>query len=125
MGLRVIDAIGILENHFPNYRISWNGDLRAIKINYRDVEFSITWANDNGKKCYCVKKYDRVLGFNPYIVKFVDTFDEVVQFLKTYTDIYGQMYLKLEELEVTLEESSYIKKGENDVILNRNSNARS
>jgi hypothetical protein len=96
MTMTVAEAKLFVSNAFPDYHVSFNPRLQAIIINYRDVEFSITKANDNGKQCYAVKKYDRTLAFEPYIVKFVDSMEEVVSFMRTYTNIFENMYIRLD-----------------------------
>lgn len=95
MTMTVFEVKALVSNAFPDYHVSFNPTLKAIVINYRDIEFSITKANDKGKKCYAVKKYDRTLQFDPYIVKFVESLDEAINFIRQYSNIFEQMYLKL------------------------------
>lgn len=94
--MRLIEALELVSKSFPDYHVSFNPTLNAIKINYRDVEFSITKANDNGKQCYCIKKYDRTIPFEPYIAKFVPSLEDAISFMRQYTNIYEKMYITLD-----------------------------
>ena len=94
MSLTVFEAKAYIANEFPEFIVSFNPSLKSINVYYRDIEFSITSAYDDGRKCYAVKKFDRVIR-EPYIVKFVEDLEQAVLFIKEYSNIYEQLYINL------------------------------